>query len=265
MAEPGWYHDPTGTERYRYWDGSSWSTSTSQELPGGRGPWYRWALFLVAGVVALAVVLTLLLPRGGTDPDTDPTEQTTTTEAPTDTQTPGATQTSRDLCTAGNGRYLSASKQQNVVHTGLAIDFPQDWGFRLDVDQFPWLEDVYPFGTIANDIEAAIIIGRQPAALPTDLTLAVQQNWLCFVDRGFLQDEGLPDELPADVETIETNGVPGAKTDITAETSQGKVVLTIRVHHTGSALVSFIGYHDQAGDTAIDEQIRTTLDTIRRG
>lgn len=273
MAEPGWYHDPTGTDRYRYWDGAAWSETTSSELttapPAHDGepprPVRRWPLVVAALVVVVAVVVALAFNRGG---GTSPVEETTTTSSPEseDPQTPAATQTSVDLCAAGNLQYLSTSKQKNVVHSGLAIDFPQDWGFRLDVDQVAWLEDVYPFGTIADGKEAAIIIGRQPISLPTDLTMAVQQNWLCFAARGFLQDDGLPDELPSTVEKIETNGIPGAQATVTTTTSQGKeVVVTVRVYNAGDVLVTFIGYHDQGGAAAVTEQIRTTLDTIRRG
>ncbi|MFN8078312.1 MAG: DUF2510 domain-containing protein [Kineosporiaceae bacterium] len=67
-AGQGWYPDPSGAHRYRYWDGRTWTPAVADQLPDappttGRLPWRLLALaglvgvLLVAGMAALTVAL----------------------------------------------------------------------------------------------------------------------------------------------------------------------------------------------------------------
>ena len=65
MSMPGWYPDPAGGQRYRYWDGNAWSDHTTQDprepppLPATRpsknrsGGGFNW--------VWLGVMITILV------------------------------------------------------------------------------------------------------------------------------------------------------------------------------------------------------------
>jgi Protein of unknown function (DUF2510) len=137
MAVAGWYPDPAGVPgRYRYWDGSSWSTVTSADPrrpapaesrasgstpsePSNReptdrpAPWRRRALMLgvlavaVSTVVAVAILIgnfrTLVdnpLPSAAASPS----ELASPARTPTATQTPSATLSPVPLvrCPIGN-------------------------------------------------------------------------------------------------------------------------------------------------------------------
>jgi hypothetical protein len=137
MAVAGWYPDPAGVPgRYRYWDGSGWSTVTSADprrpapaespasgstpsepsdpKPTDRpAPWRRRALMLgvlavaVSTVVAVAILIgnvrTLVdnpLPGGAVSPS----ELESPARTPTATQTPSATPSPVPLvrCPMGN-------------------------------------------------------------------------------------------------------------------------------------------------------------------
>ena len=63
MSAPGWYPDPAGAPgRYRYWDGTRWSTETSDRPGPAPAPTRsRRGLGIAAGVIAVLVVVVLLL------------------------------------------------------------------------------------------------------------------------------------------------------------------------------------------------------------
>ncbi len=124
MAVAGWYPDPAGVPgRYRYWDGSNWSTVTSEdprrpapaesrasgstpsepfnhEPPNPPARWRRLALVLGVLAVAVSTVVAVAILIGnfralGNDPipgaATSPSELTSPARTPTATQTPSAT------------------------------------------------------------------------------------------------------------------------------------------------------------------------------
>ena len=296
MSLPGWYHDPGGSPgHYRYWDGSSWSegTTTNPADPppslGHLGPGSsraggpasssaqvfratpRKVWLGIASIVSLVVVLALIWSMTRPPDDEDPpaptpsasaSPTTSTSSEPTST---GATKTSAELCADGNRRYLSPSKLSQVTHTGLAIDYPADWGFRLDISQFPWLEDPYPFGTIDGGGETAVITGRVPSSLATDTKLAVQQNWLCWATAGVLNDAGLKPEPTSKITEVTTNGVRGHELRQSDTTTKGEKVTTIiRAYESQSRVVVFIGYWNEKGATH-SQLALDALDSIRPG
>ena len=69
VSAPGWYPDPAGQYRLRYWEGDAWSTFVAEgteaverplptpvaELPA-RSAWFGLVGFLVSGIVAAVVV-----------------------------------------------------------------------------------------------------------------------------------------------------------------------------------------------------------------
>lgn len=68
MAAPGWYPDPGGApDRYRYWDGTTWSSDTSSDArpPTGSGNETsgsrRQALLLLAGVAVLILIIAVVV------------------------------------------------------------------------------------------------------------------------------------------------------------------------------------------------------------
>ena len=151
MAAAGWYPDPAGVPgRYRYWDGSRWSSSTTddprrpapkesqtsgstptQPAPGGPpgGPSSKRRLGLIIGVLAVAVTLVVGvaiftsnfgslvgIPRptptasGGGESSADPT--TTSTPGPSATPTPLV------RCPKGDPNLRASHPTDGRVHGG---------------------------------------------------------------------------------------------------------------------------------------------------
>ncbi|WP_211223184.1 DUF2510 domain-containing protein [Propionicicella superfundia] len=92
MSVPGWYPDPGGAPgQFRYWDGTTWSPTTSP-TPGTTPPHRKKPpTALLIGIGAAALVLTLITILLIANPFTTTTNTTT---GPVDTSTP--TQTSWD-------------------------------------------------------------------------------------------------------------------------------------------------------------------------
>jgi Protein of unknown function (DUF2510) len=153
MAVAGWYPDPAGVPgRYRYWDGSSWSTVTSADprrpapaesrasgstpsQPSNHEPtnrparWRRRALMLgvlavaVSTVVAVAILIGNFRTLVGNPPPgatTSPSELASPARTPTATQTPSATPSPVPLvrCPMGNPSQLAPHPIDSRVYGG---------------------------------------------------------------------------------------------------------------------------------------------------
>jgi hypothetical protein len=153
MAVAGWYPDPAGVPgRYRYWDGSNWSTVTSDDPrrptpaesrasgstpsePSNREPpnrparWRRRAL--MSGVLAVAVITVVAAailignfrslgddPLPGAAPS--PSELASPTHTPTATQTSSATPSPVPLvrCPTGNPNQRARHPSDGRVYGG---------------------------------------------------------------------------------------------------------------------------------------------------
>lgn len=82
MAQPGWYPDPQGSGEPRYWDGHQWVN------PGGGGPKRRWgtAAIVAAGLLVVALIVTVLLWRPWSAAGWPPVGPDTNTARPTGSQ-----------------------------------------------------------------------------------------------------------------------------------------------------------------------------------
>ena len=152
MAVAGWYPDPAGVPgRYRYWDGSNWSTVTSDdprrprpgesrasspppsepstEPPNQPARWRRSALMLgvlavaVSTVVAVAILIGNLRSLGDDPPPgaaTSPSEIASPARTPTATQTPSATPSPVPLvrCPMGNPNQRARHPIDSRVYGG---------------------------------------------------------------------------------------------------------------------------------------------------
>lgn len=102
MSQPGWYPDPEGSGRPRYWDGGAWAPVVDAPSParGNRALWL-W----LAGLVVMALVVGLLIGRPwGGGPGALPTD--TNSARPTGSQwdevEPTETPTADDPNTGGH-------------------------------------------------------------------------------------------------------------------------------------------------------------------
>ena len=63
-SAPGWYPDPDGSPRQRYWDGNAWTQSYQDAGPGRVPPNKRsgWltALAVVGGLIGLLIVVVII-------------------------------------------------------------------------------------------------------------------------------------------------------------------------------------------------------------
>jgi len=148
MSAPGWYPDPAGAPgRYRYWDGTRWSTETSDRPGPAPAPTRsRRGLGIAAGVIAVLVVVVLLLvfavrsltgARPITDPapsstvtgwdDSQPTASPTPTPAPTppSSPTPSASESGGQVrCPEGDPAAVGNHPADDRVYGG-RLSFPR--------------------------------------------------------------------------------------------------------------------------------------------
>lgn len=147
MSNAGWYPDPGGESgKYRYWDGSSWSTQltsnpsrTPQPPAAGSVSTKRkatgWWIAAVAAIVAVALIIWLVIgvasSNGGTLPWDAPNGSPST-----------------NLCTAGvvNSSATPIAGKAGRVSGG-HLSFPEQgspW-------EAPQADNRVPFGTIAME------------------------------------------------------------------------------------------------------------------
>lgn len=154
MPVAGWYPDPAGVpERYRYWDGSRWSSSTTAdplrpapaESPAGgssptepaqggppSGPARRRRLSLIIGVLAIAVTMVVAaaifignftslvgtpLPSPMANSSGESPADQTTNSTP-GSQTPSATPTPLVRCPKGDPNLRASHPTDGRVHGG---------------------------------------------------------------------------------------------------------------------------------------------------
>lgn len=227
----------------------------------------RWpvlviGLVLVLGLVAGALAVTQGWFGGGTSPS-DPSQSTSASESESQggtessgSPTPGTI--SKDLCTTGNNRFISMARKDTLQHTGMSIDLPADYGFRLDKSQFTWLDDVYPFGQVKQG-QSAIVVGRQPPNFPKNAD-AVRQAWLCWASNGIDASKNLPEQLSATPKAITTNGLKGYQ----AVTTYKDGWLDIRAYLSQGETVIVYGYHDDKGAQQ-QAAIEKSLNSVRVG
>ncbi|HET9127597.1 MAG TPA: DUF2510 domain-containing protein [Propionibacteriaceae bacterium] len=111
MSQPGWYPDPGGAHgRYRYWNGSSWSSETTSDPratpapglsptdppAGPRGRSTRWVVGVVLVVVAALVAWFVTRSTGPSAAPEDTSTATPTVSAWNETSTPSASGTPPD-------------------------------------------------------------------------------------------------------------------------------------------------------------------------
>lgn len=297
MVEAGWYPDPQNGEQERYWDGQEWTDrvqapqdrgqsrpitfnqavaspvvdpqpavssapATAEPVRTGRS---RWPVLVVGVVLMLGLVLAAVgvalgwFRGGGATPSPTPSQSSSTSESSSDGQSsPTGGKVSKDLCTTGNNRFISMQRKDTLQHTGMSIDLPADYGFRLDKSQFPWLDDVYPFGQVKQG-QSAVIVGRQPPNFPKGAD-AVRQAWLCWTTSSMTASENLPEQLSATPEAITTNGLKGYRAVATYKDGW----LDIRVYTSQGENVVVYGYHDDKG-ASTQPVVEKSLNSVRPG
>lgn len=287
MATPGWYKDPSGQPgHFRWWDGRSWSQQTTTNPaslphgpvgvpgmgapgtgPAGSGSGNRRTWWIVGIIGALVLALGIgwaALGLARRDVPSVPTSTQVATpdeEAPSAGTSPGEAgasggsedDTTPDICMAGNDASIPKGSAGKVTNWGLAATVPTDWGFRLDKDQWPWLNDIWSYGS-NNPGERAVTIGHLPKAVP-DGEAGLRQQWACWTTQGFLQDQKVSPELPGKVTAVTAGGMPGFETTFTATTSSGPLHVRMATYKTAEGRVSVLAFHDDkaAADKAADE------------
>lgn len=210
---PGWYQDPEGpTGQARYWDGHRWA-------PGGQEPGRpRWLVPLVVGlsvalVVALGVWLLPPLLEGEDDPTEDPSATTPAETSPGETPPGDPPQVGELDCAAAMSTNFDAGPEIRVA--GIVMPFPvhEDWGFRFDSSQWPWVNDLHAWGTV--DIEpkgeswaAGVVVGRLEAGNGFgEVQEAAQAVTECLVTYGPFNTG---EEMEVGVsEEVTVDGMPG--------------------------------------------------------
>lgn len=158
-AAPGWFPDPGGSGRLRYWDGQQWTEHVADPVgapgapqapePQQRRPW----VWIIAGVVVVALIAAAIgvarvlggptggdLGGGGPVPTATPTvsgwdEQDTPSPSPTTTPTANPTATPTAIL-PGLCEYVDPTPEpqggSTVTGGGLSFTAPSGW------DSFDW-------------------------------------------------------------------------------------------------------------------------------
>lgn len=171
MAVNGWYPDPDGTpDRYRYWDGTGWSSETTRDprtpAPGTAAPASghrkinRSGPLLIGGLVLLVImvvvgVMVVRSHRSSLVTDPNPPESTVSgwddsSPLPTPSPSPHPTSESqapqsRVACTAGDPYAAQPHPSDGRIHGG-SLSIAQPGGaWRRDDDyarEMTWAYDV---------------------------------------------------------------------------------------------------------------------------
>lgn len=157
MSRPGWYPDPAGEpSRYRYWDGQSWSDTTTDDPtaappPTGKRP--LMPIFLVVAVLAVVIALVLAVfvfrPQPGdtaTDPPVEPQPSPTGSvwdESSTPNQTAGRPV---DCDINAPNQLPPPSAAGGMLTVGkLSMPVPANWQGPVPDSRMPYGRDTYGY------------------------------------------------------------------------------------------------------------------------
>lgn len=171
------------------------------------------------------------------------------------------TEASTELCQAGNQNDVPKGEGGVVDNSGLKLQAPAEWGFRLDKRQWTWLDDIWSYGDIKTG-QRAITVGRLPEKLPEG-EVGLKQQWLCWTTYGHLKDSGLPAELPGTIKAVERNGLKGHEVTAEVTDSDGvKGTIRIAIFATQGARVAVLGYYDSKAAPTAKKQIDDAFASI---
>ena len=211
MATPGWYPDPSGAPgRYRYWDGSAWSSDTTTDPEHAPAPKPRpqprrtsragsgrlgWIIALVAVIVVLVLIVWALL-RGGVGPiRLDPAVEDWDSSSPTVsawdeqvTETPPPSGGSMRVCpTAGS---YPATRQSGDRLTSGSVSIQKVPGWTVRPLALPWTYDqhsqvdyVYADYWMSN-VGVGSLANEDGFV---DVRTAAWQNFSCFKTSGYYE------------------------------------------------------------------------------
>lgn len=286
-AAPGWYQDPNDANSARYWDGRSW-TSQTQPMNGGavaperpKWPWF------ILGAVLLAVIAGSIwwvvrdtggeTPRPTTPPnptvsvsaEMEPSETVSAQTDPSETvsEPPAVNPDAEFSCHAGNGEY-TRGEMPSYAAGGIAYDGIEGWGFSFDPEYWTFLNDHSAMGDIdidgVDETSAGIAIGGLPKVGPTtELERAAIEALRCV---SFTVNGEYPQwETDPAVETVEIDGMPGAR--VSAMTTDGEYDTAFTVYVLDSGLDTQWGtvIAFQSNTDGASDQLEEALGTLRRG
>lgn len=152
MSAPGWYPDPSGEGRYRYWDGHAWTGDVTgggdhpSPHRGGRKPWLWFALaMVVVGVLVVALVWRPTQLTGAAPEDRNsarPTGSQWNEQEPTNTPTVPQETGKGEIIDCPQNSFDARStidRDGRMRGGGLSFVARKDW--RPEYVFMPWLYD----------------------------------------------------------------------------------------------------------------------------
>ncbi len=207
MSMPGWYPDPAGGQRYRYWDGNAWSDHTTQDprepppLPATRpsknrsGGGFNWVWLGVMITILVLVALVAWLVFGGTrggggfsgvPEDTNSASPTVQGWDETSKPTPPPTAASLIACPyTTNQDVTSQGTDGRLRGGGLVVDKIGGW---RDADMYlQWVSDFHTqMDTVRTGWMSNIGVGQVNASDGfVDPQTAARQSMECFASSGY--------------------------------------------------------------------------------
>ena len=258
----GWHPDPAGVPgRYRFWDGQQWredvtfdenapfpDEDTTQRPGMSRGA----RIGLVAGgavvVVGLVLVLALVVVPALRAPEPETSTEPPIAPPSGGQGTPG-TGTGELNCAGGNQVSID-DQATSYSSTGATVTMPADWGFRLQKDQWTWLDDQAAWGTMIKEgedsfVTAAVFGGLAERNGFTEPEKATADVITCLNRYGVYNDKDYPQQELAS-EEVTINEMAGWKrVQEFTESEEGnypKSVVTVYVLDSGqpAKLVSLV-------------------------